>query len=47
MINKNRIIPILLLDNGQVYKTLQFTNPQYIGDPINTINIFNEKIKIE
>lgn len=43
MINKNRIIPILLLDNGEVYKTLQFTNPQYIGDPINTINIFNEK----
>jgi len=43
MINKNRIIPILLLNNGDVYKTLQFANPQYIGDPINTINIFNEK----
>lgn len=43
MINKNRIIPILLLDNGEVYKTFQFKNRQYIGDPINTINIFNEK----
>ncbi|MGI9214232.1 MAG: HisA/HisF-related TIM barrel protein [Gammaproteobacteria bacterium] len=43
MINKNRIIPILLLKDGGLYKTFQFKDPKYIGDPINTINIFNEK----
>jgi cyclase len=29
--------------DGGVYKTRKFTNPQYIGDPINIIKIFNDK----
>jgi len=38
-----RIIPVLLLNNGGLYKTIQFQKPQYIGDPINAVKIFNEK----
>ena len=39
----NRIIPVLLLDNKGLYKTINFKNPTYIGDPINAVKIFNEK----
>lgn len=38
-----RIIPALLLVNDGLYKTVQFRNPRYVGDPINTVKIFNEK----
>lgn len=38
-----RIIPLLLLHNGGLVKTTRFTNPAYIGDPVNTVRIFNEK----
>ena len=38
-----RIIPILLLDDVGLYKTVNFKNPTYIGDPINTVQIFNTK----
>lgn len=38
-----RIIPVLLLQNGGLVKTIKFSNPDYIGDPINAIKIFNEK----
>jgi len=38
-----RIISILLLHKGGLYKTKQFKNPSYIGDPINAVRIFNEK----
>lgn len=37
-----RIIPTLLLKNGQIVKGEQFKNHQYIGSPINTVCIFNE-----
>lgn len=40
---KHRIIPCLLLRNGGLVKTMKFTNPKYVGDPINAIRIFNEK----
>ena len=40
---KHRIIPCLLLRNGGLYKTIKFSNPKYVGDPINAIRIFNEK----
>jgi cyclase len=40
---KPRIIPVLLLHKGGLYKTKQFKNPSYIGDPINAVRIFNEK----
>lgn len=38
-----RLIPCLLLDRNKLVKTIQFSNPRYIGDPINAIKIFNEK----
>ena len=38
-----RIIPCLLLSQGQLVKTRQFKHPAYLGDPINAVRIFNEK----
>lgn len=38
-----RIIPCLLLRNNGLTKTVKFRDSTYIGDPINTIRIFNEK----
>lgn len=38
-----RIIPVLLLKNGGLYKTVRFKHARYVGDPINTVKIFNEK----
>ncbi len=38
-----RVIPALLLDQGRLVKTVKFRDPVYVGDPINTIRIFNEK----
>lgn len=38
-----RVIPTLLIDEGDLVKTKGFRNPNYLGDPINAIKIFNEK----
>lgn len=38
-----RIIPVLILQNEKLVKTIRFKNPTYIGDPINAVKIFNEK----
>ena len=38
-----RIIPVLLLKKGGLYKTIKFKQPTYLGDPINTVKLFNEK----
>ena len=43
MVNK-RVIPVLLLRNNGLVKTLKFKNSVYIGDPINAVKIFNEKL---
>jgi imidazole glycerol-phosphate synthase subunit HisF len=40
---KHRVIPCLLLRDGGLVKTTRFDRPRYVGDPINTIRIFNEK----
>ena len=40
---KPRLIPSLLIEDGLVVKTTKFKNARYIGDPINTVNIFNKK----
>lgn len=40
---KTRVMPCLLLRNRGLVKTVKFKNPAYVGDPINTIRIFNEK----
>jgi len=37
-----RIIPILLMNENSLVKTTSFKNPRYIGDPCNTLRIFNE-----
>ena len=37
-----RVIPCLLLRQGSLVKTVRFRNPGYVGDPINTVRIFNE-----
>lgn len=36
-------MPCLLLQNNALVKTIGFKKPNYVGDPINTIRIFNEK----
>ncbi len=38
-----RIIPVLTLLNNDLVKTINYTNPIYLGDPINTMKIFNNK----
>ena len=38
-----RIIPCLLIHNKGLIKSIGFKNYKYVGDPINTVRIFNEK----
>lgn len=38
-----RVIPVLLLKNKGLYKGIEFKNHSYVGDPINTIKLFNDK----
>ena len=40
---KTRVIPLLLLNNGGLYKGKKFKNHKYIGDPVNTVKLFNDK----
>lgn len=37
-----RVIPTLLLSKGGLVKTVRFKNGVYIGDPINTVRLFND-----
>lgn len=39
----SRIFPVLLLKSRGLYKGIKFKNHQYIGDPINTVKLFNDK----
>jgi cyclase len=36
-----RVIPCLLIDEEGMVKTVRFKDPDYLGDPINIINLFN------
>ena len=38
-----RIIPCLLIQNKALVKTVEFSSPKYVGDPLNAVKIFNEK----
>lgn len=38
-----RVIPVLLLKNLGLVKSVKFKNHRYIGDPINAVKIFNDK----
>lgn len=38
-----RIIPVILIDStGSCVKTIQFSKRNYIGDPVNTVSLFND-----
>ena len=37
-----RLIPVLLIHRNGIYKSINFSNYKYIGDPINAIRIFND-----
>lgn len=37
-----RVIPVLLLKDESLVKTRCFREPRYVGDPANTVRIFNE-----
>jgi imidazole glycerol-phosphate synthase subunit HisF len=41
--NRSRLIPVLLLDGQGLVKTKKFRDRVYLGDPRNTVRIFNEK----
>lgn len=43
MYYRPRLIPCLTMINRGLVKTTKFNNPRYIGDPINTVRIFNGK----
>jgi imidazole glycerol-phosphate synthase subunit HisF len=38
-----RVIPVLLIKNGGLVKSVKFKDHRYVGDPINAVRIFNEK----
>lgn len=37
-----RVIPVLLLKNQGLVKSIKFRNHRYIGDPINAVKLFND-----
>jgi cyclase len=37
-----RVIPVLLLSGQGLVKSVKFKNHRYIGDPINTVKLFND-----
>ncbi len=39
---RTRVIPCLQLIDTALVKTVKFSAPAYIGDPVNTVRIFNE-----
>lgn len=43
MYHRPRIIPCLLLEHGNMVKTIGFSKPRYLGDPVNAVKIFNKK----
>lgn len=43
MMENIRVIPILLLKDYGLYKSIKFKDHKYVGDPINAIKIFNDK----
>lgn len=43
MFIRPRIIPVLLINDRDMVKTVQFGRQTYLGDPINAVKIFNRK----
>ena len=44
MFIRPRLIPVLSIINDDLVKTTKFSNPRYLGDPINAVKIFNGKM---
>ncbi len=44
---KKRIIPILLIKNGSIVKTIQFQNPRIVGDVRSTVQVFKNRLADE
>lgn len=44
MSQRPRILPILTMEGRKLVKTVRFSTPKYIGDPINALKIFNDKM---
>lgn len=42
-----RVIPVLLLKNLGLVKTVGFGKPKYLGDPINAVRLFNDMLADE
>ena len=40
---RSRIIPLLLVKDKGLVKSVNFSDYKYVGDPINAVRIFNEK----
>ncbi len=38
---RTRVIPVLLLRDASLVKTVRFGRFSYVGDPCNTVRIFN------
>lgn len=38
-----RVVPCLLLSGAGLVKTVRFSKPRYVGDPVNTVRLFNDK----
>jgi imidazole glycerol-phosphate synthase subunit HisF len=43
LLQRVRVIPVLLLKQGGLVKSVKFKDYKYVGDPINAVKIFNEK----
>jgi len=43
MYKRPRIIPCLTLQHMDLVKTIGFKKPRYLGDPVNSVKIFNKK----
>lgn len=43
MFTRPRIIPVLLYDDRDLIKTINFKERTYLGDPVNAVKIFNRK----
>jgi len=43
MFTRPRIIPVLLIDDKDLIKTVNFKDRTYLGDPVNAVKIFNRK----
>ena len=43
MFYRPRVIPVLLIDDRDLVKTINFKNSTYLGDPVNAVKIFNRK----